>query len=204
MAFVNTSKRVFYTHDDEMDMLEKIEHVEPCRRAQEQFDSVGSIRRVNLSFLKAPKGHCVWCDKKLTGRQQRWCSSSCASYAFFLANPQSPAARAHRLIFKQNWACKICGLSFEDELRSKIRRHHRHQNTEGAWIWRSDYKKMERNESDPEYKVSFHFVGNNTGDRIQTDHIIPIHKGGAGLDPNNLQVICVDCHKVKTIEERRG
>lgn len=32
----------------------------------------------------------------------------------------------------------------------------------------------------------------------QADHIIPVCKGGGGLDINNFQTLCLDCHKEKT------
>lgn len=37
----------------------------------------------------------------------------------------------------------------------------------------------------------------------EVDHIIPRHKGGALLDYDNLQSLCVDCHKAKTAAENR-
>lgn len=33
------------------------------------------------------------------------------------------------------------------------------------------------------------------GNYIECDHIIPIALGGAELNPNNLQTLCVKCHK---------
>ena len=33
------------------------------------------------------------------------------------------------------------------------------------------------------------------------DHIQPLHRGGAALDLDNLQAICVDCHREKTAGE---
>lgn len=33
----------------------------------------------------------------------------------------------------------------------------------------------------------------------EADHIIPIHKGGGGCTIENLQTLCRDCHKEKTI-----
>lgn len=37
----------------------------------------------------------------------------------------------------------------------------------------------------------------------QVDHIVPKAQGGTD-DPNNLQAICKDCHKVKTSKESKG
>jgi len=185
-------------------MLEKLEFTEPCERARLQFENCGSRRYMPLSDLKAPKGHCVWCDKKLKGRQQRWCSPSCVSSAQRRAAPQNPAAKIFRLIHLQNWACKACGLSFEESMRKDIRARYEKLNRiidekeKSSWV-----RRYGRLATDPEEKVSYYWLGSNTGDIHQTDHIIPIHKGGAGIDPANLQTICTDCHKLKSIEERR-
>lgn len=199
MTFIVTPKKLMFTHDDELEMLEKLSFTDPCERAILQFNANGSRRRMNLSELEAPKGHCVWCDGKLTGRQQRWCSSSCVHAAMFRADPQGPDAKVYRLIHDQNWACKMCGLSFEDELRKKIRRKHEAENRIGAQIYAPTWKY--RTEDDPESKISYNLIGQNTGHLFQTDHIIPIHKGGAGIEPCNLQTICVECHKEKTKED---
>lgn len=36
------------------------------------------------------------------------------------------------------------------------------------------------------------------------DHIVPINKGGARLDPSNLQNLCAQCHQRKRGKERHG
>lgn len=36
------------------------------------------------------------------------------------------------------------------------------------------------------------------GERLNCDHIIPICLGGAEFDEDNLQTLCVECHKKKT------
>ena len=33
------------------------------------------------------------------------------------------------------------------------------------------------------------------------DHIVPLFKGGAALDPSNLQGLCRACHRLKTAED---
>jgi len=38
----------------------------------------------------------------------------------------------------------------------------------------------------------------------EVDHIVPLHQGGALTDPDNLQVLCRDCHIRKTERERPG
>lgn len=36
---------------------------------------------------------------------------------------------------------------------------------------------------------------------LEIDHIQPLHRGGSN-DPDNLQLLCVDCHKAKSARER--
>lgn len=45
--------------------------------------------------------------------------------------------------------------------------------------------------------------GYNVADNGDVDHIIPIHKGGEILGIENLQLLCRDCHIIKSSNERR-
>lgn len=40
-------------------------------------------------------------------------------------------------------------------------------------------------------------------DNWQADHIIPVIFGGSGCDLKNLQTLCLDCHKEKTVKQQR-
>lgn len=183
-------------------MLEVKVRVEPCAAARAQIDAHGSERFKSLSTLTGDKGKCVWCAKTLVGRQRRWCSKECVNSAWLHCLPQTPESKMHRLILVQNWACAACGTSFEDELRDKIRKKYEAENRVGATLWvGGTYRK--RTADDPPEKITFHRLGYCTGDRWQTDHIVPIHKGGKGIDPSNLQTICTSCHRRKTADERR-
>ena len=37
--------------------------------------------------------------------------------------------------------------------------------------------------------------------RLECDHVVPLHKNGAPYDPDNLQALCTDCHRQKTLED---
>ena len=39
--------------------------------------------------------------------------------------------------------------------------------------------------------------------RLECDHVVPIDKGGAPLDPDNLQTLCRGCHVAKTRGESK-
>lgn len=189
---------------DELKLLDIPLIVQPCRRAQATIGFHGNTRTMSLTAFSGPKGYCVWCNEKLAGRKQRWCSDDCMESAYLICCPQDPATKMYRLIFKQNWACAGCGESFEEELRSKIREKYDNANQVGTYMWDEQTDQTrERTSEDPPKQVRLHSLGYATGDRWQTDHIIPIHKGGKGIDPLNLQVLCVPCHKKKTADERR-
>jgi len=40
------------------------------------------------------------------------------------------------------------------------------------------------------------------GEKLQVDHIIPVHQGGGGRWLDNYQLLCDSCHKVKTKADR--
>ena len=37
--------------------------------------------------------------------------------------------------------------------------------------------------------------------RLECDHVIPVHKGGAFWEPSNLQALCRPCHFAKSARE---
>ena len=40
--------------------------------------------------------------------------------------------------------------------------------------------------------------------RLECDHVRPLNRGGARLDPRNLQSLCRTCHVAKTADENSG
>jgi 5-methylcytosine-specific restriction endonuclease McrA len=94
-------------------------------------------------------------------------------------------------------------VSFEEEIRKSILDRHTRINrivtaTEASWGYSNG-----RKEGDPERKVTYWWLGDGTGFQYQTDHIVPVHAGGKGIDPKNLQVLCVPCHINKTKKDRK-
>lgn len=95
------------------------------------------------------------------------------------------------LITLQDCACTGCGECFDDKLKELADSWWRViQDRQQSGIWK-------------EYKaVPLSLLGDNTGNLWHVDHIIPIFRGGAGVGIENIQVLCVKCHKKKTIRER--
>jgi 5-methylcytosine-specific restriction endonuclease McrA len=137
--------------------------------------------------LKNVDGLCAWCNKEPpTKRSKRYCSKVCKESANFFCYPQHASTKAFLLIHRQNCACARCGLSFEEEIAEHIRRRLRMKPGE-------ELKAAE--------KVTLWQVGYETGNHWHVDHIVPIWKGGSGVGIDNVQVLCVPCHKRKTAEE---
>jgi hypothetical protein len=134
---------------------------------------------------------CSWCNEMPIPRSKRkYCSEDCQKSAMMYCNPQSPATKAWLLINRQMCSCAGCGLSFEDDLIDRIQRQARH------------YIKMQMKGYNYPDRVSYHAIGDNWGEETQVDHIHPIFKGGDGIGLKNIQVLCRECHKRKTVEER--
>lgn len=186
---------------DELDLVDIPKFVNPCEKALEIIRNHGSRRQLSLSDFKQTEGHCVWCGVEfksigLTSHPlRRWCPKLCVASAQLICYPNDPGSKMHRLIFDQNFACKGCGEDFEHLIRKKIRSVHRAWNSH-----RKNFTPIELREN-PMEKISLHRLGYGTGDIWQTDHIIPVHQGGKGIDPDNLQVLCVRCHREKTCRE---
>lgn len=175
---------------DPFKLIEEIPITEPCPYAAAQIAECGSARGFSLSRIQGRMGKCVWCEKSLRGRQQRWCSSKCAQSAQLRCWPAQPYARMHRLIHIQNCACAGCGESYEEEIKDLILDLFQNENR---------YRRL----GDEPKLVKLITLNWRFGHRVHLDHIVPLFKGGHGIDPGNLQILCVPCHKLKTIEERR-
>lgn len=146
-----------------------------------------------MDKLQPQDRKCAWCETEyITGRRRKYCSDTCDMMSLFFCFPQHPSAKAFILIELQGCACARCGLSYEDELQQKIDRRWRDQHTKPSYNsrWEPD-----------DSPVSYFWCGYGTGDRLQVDHIIPLHKGGDGVGLHNVQVLCIDCHKEKTKED---
>lgn len=59
-----------------------------------------------LVLWRGEKGRCNWCDKELTGRQQRWCSSLCSD-AYGRNHWWGYASKAAKE--RDGWRCTRCG-----------------------------------------------------------------------------------------------
>lgn len=155
-------------------------------------------RRLNLSEIAVPisdgKKGCCWCCKPLVGRQLKWCSGECSSYAWAWANPQKEGG-LHVLLARQDFKCLTCQFDYMPYVTDTLKYlNHKRQTVDPASI---GDKICERLMKILKYKVP--------SDRLpEVDHIVPVAKGGQALGFENHQCICYQCHKAKTRIDNSG
>lgn len=132
---------------------------------------------------------CRWCGSVVTPPLRTFCSDSCV--AAFIEVTDFTQLR-HKVFERDRGICAACGAN-----TLKIRRilsglHHGFWNEEGqkhignlkAWRWYADHLRVGRNRA-------------ISGDLWDADHIVEVVRGGAN-SLENLQTLCVSCHKDKT------
>lgn len=151
-------------------------------------------RNANLAQLVVLQGRCCWCNKNdIFPPRKRYCSDDCKESAFVWCNPQSPTSKGWMLLNRQDFSCACCGLSFEEEIRKKIKNYFQ-------MIAKGYYSYLKEHEK---YKASLYFIGHNFGHIFNADHKVPLFLGGQGLGLDNVRVLSVHCHQKKTIEEKQ-
>lgn len=175
--------------------LEQFAYVEPGLITIDKLWRNRKSRSVCMDTIqKTPDGFCAWCNvTEITDRRRKYCNDQCQQSAFFYMYPQTPGAKAWRLIDIQGCACAGCGLDYSQVFYERMERileyNERQRKNHPTWF--------------VDEKISYFRLGYNTGTLWHVDHIRPMFNGGDGIGMLNLQVLCVPCHKKKTVEERR-
>lgn len=169
-----------------LDLIDRFTLVEPGPNGQALIKKSVGVRYLNASDLPRIEGRCAWCEinpiesTKRGAAQVKYCSDDCRRSLSIMFSPQSPGTRAFILIERQACACAGCGLSIEDEMAEVARR----------------WSQLNKGE-----KLSYHQVGYGMWKiptKFEVDHVQPLHRGGLGVCLNNVQVLCIKCHKRKT------
>lgn len=134
------------------------------------------------------KGTCTWCRQKLPSLKMTWCRDQDPATGFnaclaeFFARQHYPSARPYVWI-RDRGTCRDCGhdLRWQDTDRPRLARWVRI--LEGA-AWEAARLKC-----------------GGGREPWECDHIVPVAEGGGDLGFENLQVLCVPCHKRKTAEQ---
>lgn len=173
------------------DLLEPFNMVEPGEIALAWIDAGTGFRYLSKERLQKYGYTCAWCSvKPVPDKRHKYCSNDCKVSGNFHFYPQAPATKAWVLVVRQQCACAGCGLSYEPEIAEKVRRIHA-----------SEVKNWPKHWAPP--VVSYFRIGCNTGHIWHVDHINPLFKGGKGVGLENIQVLCVRCHKMKSAAERK-
>jgi len=125
------------------------------------------------------KRFCSWCGAQLTGRKLRWCSSKCAWQA---TTRCSPAAAARRCYKEANGICQRCGLNIEALTNALVLLRWEYHEP----IWRDFTRHLNQ---------LMKQRGWDKWDSLWHAHHITPHAHGGTLEPENLILLCVPCHK---------
>lgn len=184
-----------------MERLKRVELTKPGMWALEKIRFARG-RSLNLSDLKIIDGMCKWCNiTPIKSKRAHYCGNNCKTSAHLYCYPQSPNAKAWRLIELQGFKCGECSVNYFDWVIERIGKFYI-QNIKR--LKRLEDLKIPLDDHDRDLRVNYYQIGSNCGDVLQVDHKIPIFQGGHGVISENIQVICTDCHKAKTARERSG
>lgn len=120
---------------------------------------------------------CLNCEKTLPKGRIKYCCDEC-SYEFFMKHNFS--LLKFKIFARDNYTCQDCGFKWEVDKGEK-----------------EQFDRYSKGHSSFLYRISW--LG--LTDCLECDHITPICLGGAEFDEDNLQTLCVGCHKKKTKED---
>lgn len=160
-------------------------------------------KKLEENYPKIPKDKdgwwiCRYCDKKISQdkRYRAWCNNDCSREAA-IRTYQSWARTA--LFDRENGVCQQCGIDTQ-ELHHELRL----LQSSIKWDRVSVQQKQLQKTVLQTLLVAMQNCGYDVGVRYMTwrtlwhmDHIVE-HAEGGNLEPENLQTLCVPCHKAKT------
>ncbi|MFQ5569158.1 MAG: HNH endonuclease [Rhodothermales bacterium] len=142
---------------------------------------------------KGPNGRdrCRYCGCEMGPAQSHWCSDTCRSKAIHEFSLYHDPVYQRRAVFKRDHGvCAACG-------RNTL---HLRRRLQAATL--------------EEQGLLYHGLLRQGYDRYrldrfmlwEADHIVPVIEGGGGTGLENLQTLCVPCHKQKTtaMQQRRS
>lgn len=126
---------------------------------------------------------CLNCDKPLPKRRRKYCKDWCSN-EFFRKN--NHAAMRMYLIKKVSGVCAMCTKI------PIIKEENNHMSNKQFIRHMKQYFPQTTLVLTGQYCVRIHDSG------LILDHIKPIAIGGEEFDEENLQILCIDCNKIKT------
>ena len=162
---------------------------------------------VNPSTLPRNKDNlpmCRWCSGGVLPPRRTFCSQNCAHEHMLRTNPSYLRQQCFE---RDNGICKSCGIDTK-KIASELRKLEKRENpcktgrrskrkfilepTEESIALRKTYNITVKR------KVHLRKLGGGLWD---ADHILPVKDGGGSCGLNNIQTLCIDCHKTKTFRK---
>lgn len=133
---------------------------------------------IQSAYPMRTDGKCACgCDALLSGRRTRWATNECQRNAveqFRLLKGDGQTIR--RLVWERDkGVCRGCGLECL-----------------GGRPFTPEHLALQKDAR----------RGKRSLDTWEADHIIPVERGGAACGLDNIQTLCVRCHRQKTAAER--
>ena len=122
---------------------------------------------------------CLNCGNPLPKGRRKYCCDEC-SYEFFVKH--NFTLLKFKIFDRDDYTCQDCGYKWEINKDEK-EQFDRYRKEHSSWLYRITWLTLT--------------------DCLQCDHIVPICLGGAEFDEDNLQTLCIECHKKKTAEDMK-
>lgn len=139
---------------------------------------------------------CRWCGKPLPGRRTAWCSSECEHEYKIRAWPSYAAGKVYN---RDLGVCAACGL----DTREFQKRTRYVWKLQGGWFYEPvDHLRVWARKKIEHWCSQGWPINALNGSRRpwDCDHIHSVVEGGGECGLDNLQTLCIPCHKKKTAE----
>ena len=140
---------------------------------------------------------CRWCAKPLKGQCTAYCSDECSGEIFTRC---TFASLRRRLFSERGGICEGCGIDINalTEFFSWYRRTCRKYEDK---IGNYQLRFVEQWPFEHELRESLGYKGQN--DFWECNHKLALAEGGNLVDPDNLEILCLKCHRKHTAALRR-
>lgn len=140
-------------------------------------------RTLNVEALLRARvvGYCTWCGRKVPKGKRYWCSQKCVDEYLVRKDPSYARRPVER---RDKGVCSKCGTDTW-RVQKRINQCRRR-------IRLKDWSKYKRRVS----KLT-RWDGNRSS-QWDMDHVCEVRDGGGSCGLDNLQTLCIPCHKEKT------
>ena len=144
-------------------------------------------------FNAKGKKLCRYCARRLLkGRKRKWCSWKCAQQAYIRC---SPGHMRHFVWRRDKGKCRLCGFDIQ-KMQDDMREYR------GKAIEKLGY--YEGTRAANEYgRQLYGAKWRSESHSWEADHSLPISEAGDPFDPQNVRVLCLECHKEETAKLRK-